>query len=74
MPINPNTCNNEVKSNFSCHTICHKKHSIFRTRTFLNQYIYIEIEDEYLSKKLEGTKNYLIYHNLCVLFDTRIQK
>ena len=54
MPVNPNICDNEVKSCFSCHATCHRKRSVFRTGSFLNQYI--ETEDEYLSEKLEGKK------------------
>ena len=72
MPLNPNKCDNVVNACFPCHTICHRKRSVFKTGAFLNKYI--KTEDEYLSEKLEGRKNYQICYNLCGLFDRRIQK
>jgi hypothetical protein len=72
MPINPNICDSDVKAYFPCHTICHRKCSVFKTGAFLNKCI--KTDDEYLSEKLEGRKRYKVCYNLCGLFDKRIKK
>ena len=55
MPAIPNSGDKDIKGCFPCHTSCHKKHSIFKTNAFLNQYM--KTDGEYMSKKFEGRKN-----------------
>jgi hypothetical protein len=72
MPVNPNACDKDVKACFLCHTACHKKRSMLKTGSFLNQYI--ETDDIYFSQKFESQKKYLICFNLCWLLDNKISK
>ena len=73
MPVNPNTCNTDVKSScFPCHSSYHRKCSVFKTGAFLNQYE--KTDDDYSSDKFEGRKKYIVCFNLWCLFNTAITK
>jgi hypothetical protein len=72
LPVNLNACDKDVKACFPCHTTCHKKRSLLKTGSFLNQDI--ETDDKYLSKKFDSQKKYSICFNLCCLFDKTISK